>query len=97
MVEASSTLPSSQKLVGERLCEKHDVSSENEFDDIIHESEHDVKTARIELENESGKSDEMSGKKEEKRESELILSKNAKAFCFPSELTFALFSVSCLM
>ena len=41
MLETSSTLPSSQKL---------HVPSENEFDDVIHESEHEVQTEGIERE-----------------------------------------------
>lgn len=82
MLEPSSILPSSQKLVEEGLCEKHDVPNENEFDDVIHQTEHELKIEGIELEKESGKSDEMSAKKEEKRESEPILSENVRAYLF---------------
>ena len=54
----------------------------------------EMKGSAVELEKEMEKSDEMGGKKEEKRESGLILSNPVKAYYFPNELTFALFSVS---
>ena len=47
----------------------------------------EMKGSAVEIDKEMEKSDEMGGKKEEKRESGLILSNPVKAYYFPNELT----------